>query len=441
MMLMTSSSGTVGRRVLAIVLAVSMLLPTGASVTRADDELHPPATETPVPTATSTAAPTSPPTATPTSRPTQTPVPTKTPTDDDEEKPAQRDEKPQQGLPPLAPLAARTTCVLPPSVAPTSWEIAGNTHFNQMRASVEATFKTVEARDLGLTGQIVGFRPGALYPHIYARDSATIAPAAQYFYDLPYLTRPVEEFLALQFDGEPGDAEDVHWRTPAQPGAVSGTIGGGEIAGAKMLVVSDEEPSVITMAYVATKAGAGADWLRQEQAGRPRIQRLNEAMDWIFERRFDQKFRSIKRGNTTDWGDVAVGQGHSSGSYTKEPEDWTASIYDQAWTYRALNQLAELNRMVDQPKIAEHQLSRARLLRQTVGEKFWQPDRGYFRTRVLLSPLPREIDEDSIISIANGVAVYTGITIPNERKPVFAALETARTQAGAPKPGLTLWPP
>jgi hypothetical protein len=310
-----------------------------------------------------------------------------------------------------------------------------------MRTAVEATFKTVEDRELGLTGQVVGFRPGALYAHIYARDSATIAPGAQYFYDLPYLTRPVEEFLALQFDGSPGDAEDVHWRTPAQPGAVSGTIGGGEIAAAKMLVVSDEEPSVVTMAYIAVKAGAGPDWLRQEQAGRPRIQRLNEAMDWIFEHRFDQQLRSIKRGNTTDWGDVAVGQGHSSGSYTKEPEDWTASIYDQAWNYRALMQLAELNRMVDQPAIAEHQLARARLLRQSVAERFWQPDRGYFRTRVPLPPLPREIDEDSIVSIANGVAVYAGITHPSERKPVFSALETARAQAGAPKPGLTLWPP
>ena len=59
----------------------------------------------------------------------------------------------------------------------------------------------------------------------------------------------------------------------------------------------------------------------------------------------------------------------------------------------------------------------------------------------MLPPLPREIDEDSIVSIANGVAVYAGITDPNERKPVFSALEYARTQAGAPKPGLSLWPP
>lgn len=431
MMLLTTSR-IMRRRLVAVALTLSLILPTPASVSRADDELSPPATNTAVPTATSTPAPTN----TPAPQPTATPTPGETPV---REAPA----RPAVGLPPPPGpgLATLKACQTPASVRPTTWELVDNNPVNEMRTAIEATYKAVEASELGLTGRIVGFRPGTLYAHIYARDSATIAPSAQYFYDLPYLTRPVEEFLALQFDGTPGDAEDVHWRTPGQPGAVSGTIGGGEIAGAKMLVVSDEEPSVITMAYVATKAGAGPEWLRQEQAGRPRIQRLNEAMDWVFEHRFDQRFRSIKRGNTTDWGDVAVGQGHSSGSYTKEPDDWTASIYDQAWTYRALQQLAELNHLVGQSEIAEHQRSRARLLRQSVAERFWQPDRGYFRTRILLPPLPREVDEDSIVSIANGVAVYAGITAPNERKPVFSALEHARTQAGAPKPGLTLWPP
>jgi hypothetical protein len=439
-MMPSTSSRTAGQRLIAVVLALTMLQPTSATVTRADDDLPTPELITPGPreAPAPTPAPMLPPTRTPRATSTPSAVPTAAPTPVPTMAPASAaDEKPRGA----AAESALSACQPPPGIKPTSWELAGNDAVNQMRDAVDATFKSIEAREIGVSGQIVGFRPGALYSHIYARDSATVAPTAQYLYDLPYLTRPVEEFLALQYDGENGDPEDAYWRTPGQHGAISGTIGGGEIAGAKMLVVSDEEPSLVTMAYVAVKAGAGAAWLLQEQAGKPRIQRLNEAMDWIFEHRFDKELRSIKRGNTTDWGDVAVGQGHSSGSYVKEPDDWTASIYDQAWNYRALMQLAELNTMVDQPEIAEHQLSRARLLRQSVAERFWQPDRGYFRTRIPLPPLPREVDEDSIVSIANGVAVYAGITDPSERKPVFSALETARTQAGAPKPGLTLWPP
>jgi hypothetical protein len=432
------------RRFVAATLVCAMVLPMPASVGRAQEGIETPEISTPaVPTATastrspSTPVPTIPPqTAVPTATPKAaepTPAPSRTPARSGT--PAADDRRRE----PPATLAA--ACPRPDTVEPTSWQLDGNDAINNMHGSISDTFKSVETRDIGVTGQFVGFRPGSLYAHVYARDSATIAPAAQFFYDLVYLTRPVEEFLAMQYDGEPDDPEDARWKTPGQPGAVSGTIGGGEIAGAKMLLVSDEEPSVITMAYVATKAGAGPDWLQQDQNGKPRIQRLNEAMDWIFARRFDQETRAIKRGNTTDWGDVVVGQGHGSGEFVKEPTAWTLSIYDQAWTYRALHQLAELNQLVDRPEEAEHQIARANLLRQSVMERFWQGDRGYFRTRIPLPPLPREFDEDSIVSIANGVAVYAGITEPQERKLIFTALENARKAAGASKPGLTLWPP
>jgi hypothetical protein len=428
------------RRLIAAALILSLTVPSTVSVGRADDEPVTPEISQPssdpmvTPTSAATATPAA---ATPGATRAATPAPGATPNAQPKVTPA-ADQRPTDAQP----QPALSACPLPGgNVEPTAWHLEGNDAVNNMRDSIASTFRSVEARDLGVTGQFVGFRPGALYAHVYARDSATIAPTAQYFYDLPYLTRPVEEFLALQYDGTPNDAEDAKWKTPSEPGAVSGTIGGGEVAGAKMLVVSDEEPSVISMAYVAVKAGAGAAWLKQNQAGRPRVDRLNEAMDWLFANRFDQDFRAIKRGNTTDWGDVVVGQGLTSGSYVKEPDDWTLSMYDQAWTYRALVELAELNRLVGQPDIADHQIARARLLRQTVAERFWQPQRGYFRTRIPLPPLLQEIDEDGIVSIANGVAVYSGITEPQERKPIFQALEAARQAAGAPKPGLSLWPP
>src|SRR5688500_14641838 len=161
MMLLTSSR-TVRRRLVAVALTLSLILPTPASVSRADDELLPPLppmTNTPVPTATATPAPTN----TPTPQPTATATPSESPASED---PA----RPSVGLPPPparpAP-AALKACQAPPSVQPTSWELAGNTGVNEMRTAVEATYKAVEAREPGLTGRIVGFRPGTLYAHIY----------------------------------------------------------------------------------------------------------------------------------------------------------------------------------------------------------------------------------------------------------------------------------
>ena len=331
-------------------------------------------------------------------------------------------------------------CPRPSRVEPTAWRLEGDDNVNAMRASVARTLAAVEVHGPGITGDLFGFRAGADYGLIYARDSATIAPAAQFLYDLKFLTRPVEEFLQLQYDGDPNDPEDALWRSPGNPGATSGTIGAEEPHAAKMLVVSDEETSLITMAYVAYKAGAGPRWLQGSQGGMTRIERLNLAMEWLYTQRFDQGLGLIKRGHTTDWGDVEVGQGHTSGSYTRIPKDWTASIFDQAWTYRALNQLADLNRAVDRPDLAEKQLQRARALRQATIERLWQPDRGYFRTHIHIPAVHHQFDEDSIVSIANAVAVYAGLTEPGERDQIFRALERARVAAGVAKPGLTLYP-
>ena len=332
-------------------------------------------------------------------------------------------------------------CPRPTNPEPTAWRVEGDGRLNAMRATVAQTLGAVETRALGLSGDVLGFRAGLDYGLIYARDSSTIAPAAQFLYGAPFLTRSTEECLHAQFDGLPDDPEDTFWSTAAQPGAVSGVIGAADLSMVKTLVTSDEEPSVVHMAYVAFKAGAGRRWLRGDQAGKPRLQRLNEAMDWLFVNRFDSSLGLIKRGHTTDWGDVEVGSGLLSGPAIAEPKEWTASIYDQAWTYRALVELAEMNVAGDRRDLAEKQLARARGLRQAAAELLWQPARGYYRTHLHIPPVRHAFDEDAIVSIANAVAVYTGLADPSERGPIFRALEEARLAAGATKPGLSLAPP
>jgi len=336
--------------------------------------------------------------------------------------------------------AQTPACPRPTRIEPTAWRLESDENVNAMRAATARTLSRVEAHVSGVSGDIHGFRAGQDYGLIYARDSATIAPAAQYLYDLKYLTSSVDEFLQLQYDGDTDDPEDALWRSPGKLGAISGTVGASEPHAAKMLVVSDEETSLITMAYVAYRAGAGPRWLQGAQGGRTRIERLNLAMDWLFKDRFDTGLGLIKRGHTTDWGDVEVGQGNTSGSFTRTPKDWTASIFDQAWAYKALVQLAEMNRAVDRPDLAEKQLGRARALRQATVERLWQPARGHFRTHIHVPAVRHDFDEDAIISVANALAVYSGITEPSERAPIFKALEQSRVAAKASKPGLTLYP-
>ncbi len=332
-------------------------------------------------------------------------------------------------------------CESPGTIAQTAWRLEGNDQVNAMRTSVNRTLKLDEVRWSGLSGDLFGFRAGANYALIFARDSATIAPAAQFFYEAPFLTKPVEEFLQLQFDGQGGDPSDGFWLYPPGPGALSGVVGGDGPTAIKTLVTSDEEPSVVHMAYVAFKAGAGPRWLLDQQAGKPRVQRLNDAMGWLFGHRFEPQLGLIKRGHTTDWGDVEAGSGPLSGPAAPEPREWTASIYDQAWTYRALLELAEMNRAADRQDLADLQMARATIIRQAATDWLWQPDRGVYRTHIHIPPVEHAFDEDEMISIANAVAVSTGLAKPADHGAIFRALERARVAAGAAKPGVSLYPP
>jgi hypothetical protein len=346
---------------------------------------------------------------------------------------------PRSGL--AQPQPPGVLCPSAGQVQPTAWRVEGNDEINAMRGTIAKTLEAVEVRSHGATGDLVGFRAGANYGLIYARDSATISPAAQFLYDLAFLTRPVEEFLHLQFDGLPDDPEDGLWPKRPVPGALSGVIGGADLTAIKTLVTSDEEPSIVNMAYVAFRAGAGPVWLKDAQADKPRIQRLNEAMEWLFANRYVPEIGMIKRGHTTDWGDVEVGAGANSGPATNDPREWTASIYDQAWTYRALTQLAEMNLAAGRPDLAQLQLGRAKALRQGATERLWQGDRGFYRTHIHLPRVVHEFDEDSMVSISNAVAIYSGLSDLSQHATIFDALEEARIRAGARKPGVSLQPP
>jgi hypothetical protein len=120
---------------------------------------------------------------------------------------------------------------------------------------------------------------------------------------------------------------------------------------------------------------------------------------------------------------------------------WTASIYDQALAYRAWGELARMNQAAGDEAEARRWQAEADALRRAVNQHLWQPELGFFRTHMHLSPLVHKFDEGEMVSIANAVAIVCGLTDAAQNASILAALETARLEAGAGKPGLVLFPP
>ena len=323
-------------------------------------------------------------------------------------------------------------------VPQTTWQLPQSPQVEGMNSTIVQVLKRCEIDFQGAFGDLVqGFVPGADYPMIFARDTSTLQQAASYFYPGPRLASPVEEFLRRQYDDTTKSDEDG---LAAGIGAISAVIAPDRHID-KATAVSDEETHLIHAAYVYFKTAGGEAWLQQPLREQRIIDRLNAALDWLYAHRLDPGTGLIKRAHTTDWGDVKMEPAANPTDIDPARDHWTASIYDQALTYRALIELAEMNAAAANTERAGQLQQAAEALRQQARRLLWQPKQGVFRTHIHLTPLQHPFDEISMVSIANAVAVRCGLADSQQARSIFNKLERARLAAGASKPGPAIYPP
>ena len=318
-----------------------------------------------------------------------------------------------------------------------SWHLDGAPEVSAMEPTIHSTLNRVHVTYPGVDAQpIEGFFPGPTYSYeklpgwtpfyFYIRDSATDLPMVRYYFGTTALRSTIEEFLREQYPD----------------GSISATIGP-DFKVDKATVVSDEETSAIVDATEAFDALPDPAWLTQSLRGQTLIERLNRAMGWVLGVRRDPETQLIKRAHTTDWGDIKWESGPNP-SQMRPGDQWTVSIYDQAIAYAALRGLAHMNAVVGRDADRARWEAEADVIRASTNAVLWldDPQRGYYRIHVHLQPdnVHHEINEDDVVAIGNAAAVYYGLADADKVPRILAALERARIEAGAPKPGLTLEP-
>jgi hypothetical protein len=311
-----------------------------------------------------------------------------------------------------------------------AWHIEGAPEVTAMEPTIRGVLARVHVNYPGADGQQVdGFYPGPTYwsPYsVFIRDSATDLPMARYYYGAPTLRSTVEEFLRLQYPD----------------GSISATVGPA-LQVDKATVVSDEETSAIVAAIEAYNAMPDPAWLKQPIRGQTLIERLNRAMEWVMGQRRDPATRLIKRAHTTDWGDIKW-EAHKDPTHMLPGDQWTVSIYDQAIGYAALQGLARLNAAAGREQDRIRWETEAHDLRGSTNVILWlgDEDRGYYQIHKHVAPnrVIHDFPEEDVIAIGNAAAVFYGLAEPDKVPRILAALERARIQARAPKPGLTLQP-
>ncbi len=313
------------------------------------------------------------------------------------------------------------------SASETDWWVDDVPTISGMPARIHATLAAT-SRELPWHGRIIkGNSAGALYAPIFVRDMATIQPVLPFFLPRDFMQTPAEGFLASQD------------RFGSPDGAVAATLNAqGWID--KATVVSDEETSAVHAAYAYYRAFGGADWLVKEVDGRRVIDRVGDALGYLWSKRRWSEGSLLYRGHTTDWGDVKRSAG-SEPTDLAAGDELTLSPFDQAWHFRALHDYAAMLDAVGQTADAEVQRGRATQVQTETHAQLWQPDRGHYRVHAHATDWTDPFDEDAVIPISSVLSIYAGIAAPGHVVPIFEAAAQAEAAAGTNRAGLTLSPP
>jgi hypothetical protein len=295
----------------------------------------------------------------------------------------------------------------------------------QLLKLIRITLNKNDASLGGRTGKVSGFRAGSGYPQIWIRDAASILPASRWYYGAGHLTSWLEEHLAFQ--DEAGSLRD--WFD---------SRGGTD----KNSVETDQEASAVQAALEASRL-VGVQWLKKIIQGRSVLERLEKALLYVLEERFDEALGLVVGAHTIDWGDVEDADPGQEAVYAGPTSRWTADIYDQAMFYRAALDLAEMLEASGLREKAMFWTVQAQALRKNANARLWQQDRGFYRVHVHLDETFRHaFDEDAMFAMGGNVtAVLSGLADDTQTSLILSnALELQKT-CGLPTASGVLLPP
>jgi|GEM_PF-6133298 hypothetical protein len=289
---------------------------------------------------------------------------------------------------------------------------------------IRATLEANRMSFPGKSGLISAFSAGSLYPQIWIRDAATTIQASRYYSPAEEIVSWLEEFLAFQETGGGlPDWFDSHGRSD------------------KNTTETDQEASAILAAARAVEIH-GPGWLEKKIAGRPVLDRLDLALSFVLERRFDVERGLVTGAHTADWGDLGMEEADQTAIYAGQSTRWTCDIYDQSMFYGAARALAGMLRNTGRVERADFWTRRAESVREAADRYLWQESRGFYRVHVHLDGPVHPFDEDDMFAMGgNAEAVVSGLAGPEKAVRIIQAALARQEAFRMPTIGAALLPP
>jgi hypothetical protein len=349
------------------------------------------------------------------------------------------------------------TAATPPGASPTSapTDCASRTAYHTGDAALDAlqrqfrpVLKANEKSFTGRTGAVQGFGAGSVYPQVWLRDSATIIPATRYLYSSAFLTSWLEEHLSHQLPS--GALWD--WIAAGEPAQFVAnaphvtqvySAGGVVLSADKNTTAADQEASAVDAAWRVFELTDDRGWLVKPIGGRVLVDRLDDALAYVEEERFDAGFGLVASAFTADWGDVSPAYADQRAIYLDEATPVVVGLYANAFFARAADQLAALQDAAVNPQRAQHWRQVAESVRAAIDRHLWNESGGFYRLhRVVLASGNAGLFDDSDMFALGGntLAALYGPADDSRAGRIFAVADARRRDQGLSSVAAVLMP-
>jgi len=284
-----------------------------------------------------------------------------------------------------------------------------------------------------------GFNAGDGYAEVWIRDYNTFIALATEVHPAETIKENLRVFFRLQ--GEDGNIVDgfipkirahgsnvgyTYIYTPLEP----------NYAGHKNTVETDQESSLVQAVYKYVTTSGDLAFLQDTIGDQTVAERLERAMDFLMDHRYNRDYGLLWGATTADWGDVQPE--HSWGVYLNDSTHYAIDIYDNAMFLVALDNL-----MVLLPEVkAKWGVVREQVAQQCMNH-LWDSEREKFIPHIYLngSPFSGDFDEEAIYYHGGtAVAIEAGLLAKVQVKQALSRMIANVHESGAATIGLTLYP-
>ncbi|MFC2124023.1 hypothetical protein ACFLU5_04355 [Bacteroidota bacterium] len=303
----------------------------------------------------------------------------------------------------------------------------------QILTDPDFTYVKTRAREIVQSG----FNAGDGYQEVWIRDYNTFIEISCEVLDVSL----VRENLVIFFRMQGADGNIIDGFVPKEKAGVGYEYIYSDLepryAGHKNTVETDQEASLIQAVYKYVNVMNDKSILEEKVGEYTITRRMEMALQFLLDHRYNEEYGLIWGATTADWGDVQPE--HDWGVYLTDDTHYSLDIYDNAMMLIAIdNYISMVPEAMEKWQPIRIQIS------ENVRKHLWDTENQKFIPHIYLngSPFPEDFDENQVYYHGGtAVAIEADLLTREEILASLGKMVENMKASGAGSIGLTMYPP